>query len=110
MEGEHQSLRRATKFNRNGDAGLKYCQGVFAPGAKCPNHGCRLYLTDQVGKGICEISGCYFDYDEGPVKAGDQSKNSAREMKIEIVNGQYQKTYRTMPGFVRETTLVRRSK
>lgn len=103
--GEFDRLRKQTQFTMIGDCGLKYTPGVFAPGAKCPNHGCRLYLTDQPGKGMCEISTCYFDYDEGPYIAGDQSANSAREVEIKLINGQYQKVFRTATSFTNNQIL-----
>jgi len=106
-KGEHTDLRNKTTFTRSGDWGLKYNPEVFAPGAKCPNHGCRLYLTDQVGKGICEISGVYFDYDEGPFIAGDQTANMNREYEVKIINGKYQKVPRTMPNFKEGHKLTR---
>lgn len=91
--------RKAIKFTHKSD-GYNYNPNVFAPGAKCPNHKCRLYMTDQKGIGICEISGVYFNYEEGPEQS-DQSNNN-REFSIRIINGVPQKVFRTAPGFQRE--------
>lgn len=51
----------------------------IAPGAKCPNHGCPLYKTDQPGVGICTESGWTFEYSVDDLKTG---------MKNEIRNGE----------------------
>ncbi len=93
--------RKAIKFTHTSD-GYKYNPNVFAPGAKCPNHGCRLYMTDQKGIGICEISGVYFDYEEGPEQT--EGKNRNREFSIQIINGKPQKVFRVAPGFKRDLT------
>lgn len=111
--GEFDRLRKETKFDRfggydNNNRELHYTVGVFAPGAKCPNHACRMYLTDQPGKGICEISGAYFDYDEGPYIAGDNSKNSAKEFEIRIVNGKYRKVLRTSVAMNTGQTIIQK--
>ncbi len=110
--GEFDRLRAQTQFRSSacgpGYTTLKFERGVFAPGAKCPNHGCRMFLTDQPGKGICEISGAYFDYDEGPYIAGDQTKNSAREFEIRIVNGKYQKVLRTSVAMNTGQTIIQK--
>ncbi len=45
----------------------------------CPNHGVALDLTDEIGVGICPISGCYFQYEpileEGKPKKVNKIKN-----------------------------------
>ena len=92
------SLRNTTKFTDT-SSGYKYNPNVFAPGAKCPNHGCRLYLTDQKGIGICEVSGVYFNYEEGPEVGTQADKN--REFRIQIINGVPTKVFITAPGFQR---------
>lgn len=80
--------RKLIKYTHRAD-GYNYNPNVFAPGAKCPNHKCRLYMTDQKGIGICEISHVYFNYEEGPDVNAKQ--NHDREFTIKIINGQPQK-------------------
>lgn len=76
---------KSSVFTKRGDEGM-YNPKAFVPGAKCPNHGCRLHPTDTPGLGACEISECFFRYEINELTKDFQQKDET-VIQNKIING-----------------------
>lgn len=76
----------ASKLFNKVSEGHRYNDKAFVPGAKCPNHGCRLHPTDTKGLGACEMSTAIFRYEYHEENEGFVQKEET-VIQNRIVNG-----------------------
>ena len=63
---------------------------VISHGPCCPNHGCELELTQDLGIGICPISRCRFEYSAEVLeqeRSYDKFGNEQRTWKMVSIDG-----------------------